>query len=67
MNLVRILPMAEYTGPATDNEAEVIATMDGRRVPDRYATGDSGMKMSDPHTKRIHDPYERYGKDTECD
>lgn len=63
-----ILPMAEYMGPATDNEADVIATMDGRKVPDTYATGDSNMKMSDPHAKRIHnDIHYRYGSDTECD
>lgn len=56
--------MAEYTGPATDNEADVVAGNEGHRVADRYATGDSD-KLGGPHAKRIHnDIYERYGKDT---
>jgi hypothetical protein len=59
--------MAEYMGPATDNEAVVIAQMDGRRVPDRYATGD-GDKMQDAHAKQIHnDIHARYGTDSEID
>lgn len=65
--------MAEYTGPATDNEAVVIATMDGRKVPDRYAIGDSydpehdnNLKFGTAHAKRIHnDIHERYGQDAE--
>lgn len=67
--------MAEYTGPATDNEAVVIAQMDQRKIPDRYATGDSydsehgnDLKMNDPHAKRIHnDIHRRFGQDTPCD
>lgn len=63
--------MAEYTGPATDNEAVAIAQMDGRKVPDRYATGDSydskhgdDLKFQTAHPKRIHnDIYERFGQD----
>lgn len=55
--------MAEYTGPATDNEADVIANMDGRKVPDTFGTGDQ-CKMSDPHAKRIHnDIHQRFGQD----
>ena len=65
--------MAEYTGPATDNEADVIAGMDGHKVPDRYATGDStdsehgnDLKMGSAHPKRIHnDIHRRYGQDAE--
>lgn len=57
--------MAEYLGPATTNEAEMLATMDGRIVPDRYATGDNPDKMGDPHGKRIHnDIFGHYGTDT---
>ncbi len=64
--------MAEYTGPATDNEAVVIAQNEGHKVPDRYATGDSNdsthgddLKFTTPHAKRIHnDIYRRYGQDT---
>jgi hypothetical protein len=55
--------MAEYTGPATDNQADVIANMDGRKVPDSYGTGDQD-KMSDPHAKKIHnDIHRRFGQD----
>lgn len=55
--------MAEYTGPATDNQADVIAGMDGRKVPDTFGTDDQ-MKMSDPHAKKIHnDIYQRFGQD----
>jgi hypothetical protein len=55
--------MAEYTGPATDNEADVIANMDGHRVADRYATSDQD-KLGGPHAKRIHnDIHERFGQD----
>jgi hypothetical protein len=65
--------MAEYTGPATDNEADVIANMDGHKVPDIYATGDSydpkhddNLKFVSSHPKRIHnDIYERFGKDAD--
>lgn len=65
--------MAEYTGPATDNEATVIANMDGHKVPDRYATGDSydsehgnDLKLGDPHAKKIHnDIHQRFGQDAE--
>ena len=66
--------MAEYTGPATDNEATVIASNEGHIVPDTYATGTGGedpehsrpYKFGDPHAKRIHnDIYERYGQDAE--
>lgn len=64
--------MAEYTGPSTENEACVIAGMDGRKVPDTYATGDStdakhgtDLKMGNGHPKRIHnDIYRRFGQDT---
>lgn len=67
--------MAEYTGPSTDNEAVVIAQMDGHKVPDRYATGDSedpkhgtDLKMGQAHAKRIHnDIYERFGQDSPID
>ncbi len=67
--------MAEYTGPATDNEAVVIANMDGHKVPDRYATGDSfdsehgnDLKFGNAHPKRIHnDIHRRYGEDTPVD
>jgi hypothetical protein len=63
--------MAEYTGPATDNEADVIAQMDGHKAPDIYATGDSydskhgdDLKMVNVHAKRIHnDIYRRFGQD----
>ena len=57
--------MAEYTGPATDNEAVVIAQMDGRKVPDTYGTGfDNEDKIQAPHAKRIHnDVYGHYGTD----
>lgn len=48
---------------ATDNEAVVIAQMDGHRVPDTFGTGDQ-EKFGDAHAKRIHDPYERYGGDS---
>lgn len=65
--------MAEYTGPATENEADVIATMVGRKTPDIYATGtdprdekhDTPLKFGNAHPKRIHnDIYQRYGEDT---
>ena len=53
--------MAEYTGPATDNEAVVIANMDGRKVPDIYGTGDCyddnhdhNLKFGTAHPKLIH-------------
>jgi hypothetical protein len=49
---------------STTNEAVVIANLEGRKVPDRYATGDDMAKMGTPHFKRIHDPYERYGSDS---
>lgn len=61
--------MAEYTGPATDNEAEVIASLQGRKVPDIFATGtdprdakhDTPLKFGNAHPKRIHnDPFDRY-------
>jgi hypothetical protein len=56
--------MAEYLGPATDNEAEVLATgIAGRKVPDTFATGDQD-KFSDIHTKRIHNDLSRYEGDT---
>lgn len=59
--------MAEYHGPATDNEAEMIATMVGRIPPDIYATdSDNPEKMSSDHPKRIHnDVFAHYGQDTE--
>jgi hypothetical protein len=66
--------MAEYTGPATDNEACVIANMDGRKTPDTFATGTDPMdskhgtslKMGNGHPKRIHnDIHQRYGQDAE--
>lgn len=65
--------MAEYTGPATENEADVIAGVDGHKVPDRFATGDStdskhgnDLKMGSAHPKRIHnDIHRRYGQDAE--
>jgi len=65
--------MAEYLGPATDNEADVIANLEGRKVPDTYATGDpyddkhgTSLKFGNPHPKRIHnDIYRRYGQDAE--
>jgi hypothetical protein len=49
--------------------------MDGHKVPDRYATGDSfdpkhdtDLKMGQAHAKRIHnDIYERYGQDSSVD
>jgi hypothetical protein len=57
--------MAEYMGPATDNEADVIANMDGHRVPDTFGTGDQD-KFGDAHAKRIHnDIHRRYGRDAE--
>lgn len=64
--------MAEYTGSSTENEAVVIAQMDGHKVPDRYATGDSfdpehdtNLKFGNAHPKRIHnDIHQRYGQDT---
>jgi hypothetical protein len=61
--------MAEYTGPATDNEAEVIASNEGHKVPDVFATGtdprderhDTSLKFGNAHPKRIHnDVYGRY-------
>ena len=65
--------MAEYTGPATDNEAVVIAQMDGRKVPDTFSTGTqyderhgNNVKMQTAHDKLIHnDIYDRYGQDSE--
>jgi hypothetical protein len=66
--------MAEYMGPATDNEACVIANMDGHKVPDTFATGTdptddrhgNSLKMGNAHAKRIHnDIHQRYGQDTE--
>ncbi len=67
--------MAEYTGPATDNEAVVIENNCGRKVPDRYATGDSydsehgdDLKLGTAHPKRIHnDIHQRYGSDSPVD
>lgn len=60
--------MAEYTGPATDNQADVIANNEGHRVPDTFATGDDDCKLGDPHAKRIHnDIYRRFGSDSEED
>jgi hypothetical protein len=57
--------MAEYTGPATTNRAEVIANMNGHKVPDTYATGyDNPDKCGAAHASEIKDPYERYGNDT---
>ena len=64
--------MARYTGPATDNEAVVIGMPEGRKVPDRYATGDSydsehgnDLKFQTAHPKRIHnDFHRRYGQDS---
>lgn len=56
--------MAEYTGPATDNEADVVASNEGHRVPDTFGTGDQD-KFGDAHAKKIHnDIYQRYGQDT---
>lgn len=63
--------MAEYTGPATTNEAVVIAQMDGRKVPDIFGTGegerdrhDHNLKFQSAHPKVIHnDVYRRYGND----
>jgi hypothetical protein len=55
--------MAEYLGPATDNEADVIATMNGRKAPDIFATDDQN-KFSDPHAKRIDNSLGRYTGDT---
>jgi hypothetical protein len=57
--------MAEYLGPSTTNEAEMIATTDGRIVPDRYATGhDNDDKLQSNHARRIHnDIYARYDND----
>lgn len=55
--------MAEYTGPATDNQADVIANMDGHRVPDTFGTGDQD-KFGDNHAKKIHnDIHRRFGQD----
>ena len=57
--------MAEYLGPATDNEAEVLATgIAGRKVPDMFATGDQN-KFGDPHTKRIRNDLSRYDHDSD--
>lgn len=57
--------MAEYTGPATDNEADVIANMNGHVVPDTFGTGDQD-KFGHAHAKRIHnDIHQRYGQDAE--
>jgi hypothetical protein len=68
--------MAEYTGPATDNEAEVIATMDGHIVPDTYVAGGYGNRgrgsegdtrqFGGPNPKRIHnDPFDHYNREPE--
>jgi hypothetical protein len=65
--------MAEYTGPATDNEAVVISNDCGRIVPDIYATGDSydpkhgqNLKFQTSHAKHIHnDIYQRFCGDTD--
>lgn len=67
--------MAEYTGPATNNEAVVIGQNEGHKVPDTFATGDSfdsehgnDLKFGTPHAKRIHNDIERrYGQDSEVD
>jgi hypothetical protein len=64
--------MPTYDGPMTDNEAVVIASNEGHKVPDIYATGDpvdakhgTDLKMGQTHAKRIHnDIYRRYGQDT---
>lgn len=55
--------MAEYLGPATDNEAEVIAGMVGHKTPDRYGTDDQ-EKFGNAHPKRIHNDLSRYTGDT---
>lgn len=57
--------MAEYLGPATDNEADVIATgIAGHKVPDTFATDDQD-KFGTAHPKRIHNDLSRYTSDTE--
>lgn len=55
--------MAEYTGPSTDNEAVVIANMNGHVVPDRFATDDQD-KFGTPHFKRIHNDLGKYDEDS---
>ncbi len=63
--------MAEYRGSSTDNEAVMIATMNGRVTPDRYATdcadaNNWSCNMGNANSQRIHnDIYEKYGVDTE--
>lgn len=55
--------MAEYTGPATSNQADVIANNEGHRVADVFATDDQD-KLGGPHAKKIHnDIHRRYGQD----
>jgi hypothetical protein len=61
--------------PTTDNEAVVIASNEGHKVPDTYAVGDSfdpehdnNLKFVNAHAKRIHnDIYRRYQQDSEVD
>jgi hypothetical protein len=55
--------MAQYTGPSTDNEAEMLATTVGRTVPDIFATDDQ-CKFQDRHAKKIHNDLSRYTEDT---
>jgi hypothetical protein len=65
--------MAEYTGPVTDNEVDVIGQNEGHKVPDTFATGDptdprhgNETKFGTAHPKRVHnDIHKRYGQDEE--
>jgi hypothetical protein len=57
--------MAEYLGPATDNQADVISTSNaGHIVPDRYATGDDDCKFQSAHPKDIDNSLDRYRGET---
>jgi len=55
--------MAEYTGPSTDNEAEMLPQAStGRIVPDTFATDrqDDGDKFGNRHAKVIDNSLDRY-------
>jgi hypothetical protein len=56
--------MAEYLGPATTNAPEIIRNTDGRRVPDRYATGDSIDKLQGDHDRIVDPDISCYSRET---
>lgn len=58
--------MAEYLGPATTNEVEVVSTSTGgHRTPDRYATGHGNEdKFGYSHDHIIDGSLDRYKGET---